>query len=55
MFDLLTGCVVIWQTLTMIPMPDQVMKIVNDWGKYLHGEDDGSKLQALNKQDCIQI
>ena len=48
-FDLKTGKVVTRRTFDRLPMPDRVLKIVNEWGKGTKVIKYGSKLEFLNR------
>ena len=48
-FDLKSGKVVMRRVFKVIPMPDRVVKLVNDWGMQFKKENNKNKLFLLNR------
>ena len=44
-FDLETGRVVLRRVIKVLPMPDSIIKIINDWGKSQKNADFRNKLE----------
>ena len=45
-FELETGRVILCRVIKVLPMPDSVIKIINDWGKSQKNADFKSKLDS---------
>ena len=48
-YDLLTGKVVVRRTIKVLPMPERLLRLANQWGKSSRSEQYGNKLEFL---DC---